>query len=36
MGNYVNSRSTNIIGMFIILITLGLGMKGVLSALGIF
>jgi len=34
MGRYTNSRWSNIFGVLVILITLGLGLKGVLSGLG--
>ncbi|RLD19215.1 MAG: divalent metal cation transporter [Bacteroidetes bacterium] len=34
MGSYVNGRLTNILGVLVILVTLGLGLKGILSAMG--
>jgi len=36
MGSHTNSTRTNVIGILIILITTGLGIKGILSGLGIF
>ena len=35
LGKYSNTRFTNILGVLVILVTMGLGIKGVLSALGL-
>ncbi len=35
MGSYANTRITNVLGILVILVTLALGLKGILSALNI-